>query len=212
MNIMEKHPIKSLNDIVFADANLKTRLQHVLATKQANPMLLYGEAGTGKSSICKVMAEGLVGLDHLPSINVINVSRISTRAKLIAEIEATTGFGVLNDFGKSIAVLEELDGATADTQKALKLTLEELAPNIHFFATTNCVSGIITPVRDRFEEIHVAPPNARLWLDRAQHVLRAEGIELTDDTCEELLVNHASNLTGRKMMYFLDNFIMQART
>lgn len=206
MNIFERNPVESIKDIVFDSTAVRHRIESIAYVKKPNPTLFYGAAGVGKTSLCNVIAEELVGPGHKPDIKTINVPLFSSKAALCDQILSHNGFGIVSGIGKSIIILEELDGADLKAQLALKVLVEEQAKHKLFFATTNDLSLIIQPIRSRFDKILIKQADARHWLRRAQSILRNEGVNVPDKNCLKLLQDFGQGADGREIMHLLDRF------
>lgn len=211
MDIFERNPVMTIDDVVFEAATLRLAVEKLMEPRGAKRTLFYGEAGTGKTTLCNIIAEHLVGEGHVPDIKIINVSRHCSKSALCDEIEQFRGFGALNSLGKAVVILEELDGAEPRAQLALKVLLEEQSEHKLFLATTNSLDGIIEPVRDRFKKVHIARPQPTKWITRAQSILQNEGVKITDEVCLQLLEDHAAGASGRAIMNLLDDFAQRVK-
>lgn len=212
MDIFDRNPVQHLNEVVFADIYTKQLVLGKANPQNADNMLFYGPAGTGKSTLCRLIGRHLVGDGYGPDVFTINVSLHSSKTALCNAITTKTGFGGLNNLGKIVIILEELDGADKNAQKALKEVISQLSPNVLFLAASNNIEDIIEPVVDRFIPIKIdtAPPN--MWCARAVQVLHNEGVEMLPEKVEVLLKSKANNISGRKIMRELDAFAQKVIT
>ena len=206
MGIIERNPIVSFSDIVTENTQVERRIRRLMTKGGAMPTLFYGGAGTGKSSLCQVIANELVGKGYEPDVEVINVSEFPTRAALCKKIRGIGGFALSNNLGKTVVILEELDGAGKPSQNALKAVMDKESVDKLFLATTNNLPDIIVPIRSRFLRIKInqSPPNR--WLSRALAVLRNEGVVISKQDCLKLLKAHAKGEDGREIMRELDDY------
>ena len=206
MGIMNRNPILTLSDIVTENDETLNEIRRLMTVKGTEAALFYGGAGTGKSSLCKVIANELVGKGYEPDVEVINVSRHATRARLCDKIDGIGGFSSSNKLGKTVVILEELDGADRSTQNALKAVMDYPCLDKLFLATTNNLTDIIDPIRERFLEIPINQSTPDRWVSRALAVLKNEGVVINKKACQDFLDAHARNNSGRRIMRQLDKY------
>lgn len=211
MDIFERNPVMTIDDVAFENTNVQRHFVGLTKLSGAKRTLFWGEPGTGKTTLCDIMARQLVGDGYASDFKSINVSRHRTMAAICDEIESFSGFGALNPLGKAVVVLEELDGAEPKAQLALKVLIEEQAKDKLFLATTNNLTQIDEALRDRFTKMHIARPQPSQWISRAQSVLQNEGVKITDDVCLQLLEDHAPGASGRAIMNLLDDFAQRVK-
>lgn len=206
MNIFDRNPLMTHNDVVYESPELKQRVANLFGPVEPRPTLFWGKAGTGKTTLCNLLAAHLVGPGHASNIKMINVPLYPTKAALCDQIMNFRGFGKFNKLGKAIVVLEELDGAEPKAQLALKVLLEDQSEHQFFLATTNSLSNINEHLADRFTKLHMKRSEPIQWIRRAQSVLQNEGVQITDEICLKLLEGHAHGESGRVVMGLLDEY------
>lgn len=211
MDIFDRNPVEKLEDVVFSDHATQQTVMAKATINTASNMLFYGPEGTGKTTLCHLIGKQLVGKGYETDVFSINVSGCSSKSALCAAIVNKCGFGPMNHLGKIVIILEELDGANTRVQKALKDIFTKLNSSVLFLATTNDIQDIINPIVDRFlsVEIDVSPPN--MWRERAVQVLLNEGVKLSLDQAEQLLIIEANGLSGRQIMHKLEAFALKAK-
>lgn len=211
MTISQRNKPIDFSELVFADPNVAQWLTRNMNAPSATHVLLYGPAGTGKSATCRVIAHHLLGPDHCDDLKIINVSRITTKAALCDEIDDYGGFGLFSPFGKRIILLEELDGADRLAQATLKVVIEENEEHTLFLATTNNIDEIIKPLINRFKALPLNSPSFAQWVNRAQIILRNEGIELHTKGVNDLLLSESPSTSARDILRVLDDFVLQKK-
>lgn len=211
MTFEKRNRPKFLADLVFADPVVQ---QAILARSEphtADNILLWGPGGTGKSATCQVLAETLVGPDHLSDINRINVSRYPTKTALCEFIEGKAAYVTMNPLGRKVFILEELDGADKAAQDALKGILDDLQTVALFLATTNNIGGINGPIRSRFVALKLDYPLPQQWAARGTAILANEAVKSTLPMTAHLLETEAANGTVRDIMRVLRVFAERVR-
>ena len=92
---VEKYRPKYLEDFV-GDNTVRTKIQDYLDTGKLQNLLLFGPAGTGKTSLAKLIV-GQLGADHL-YINASDERGIDTIRDKIIPFASSIGFKVLRIF------------------------------------------------------------------------------------------------------------------
>ena len=112
-------------------------------------LLLYGEAGIGKTAAAGVIANYLLGEEKEGNFFEINASddrRLEVVRTTIKEISSSMKLG---DVPHKIILLDEMDGMTPDAQNALKRLMERYSANVRFIITCNHRHKIIYPLQSR---------------------------------------------------------------
>jgi len=112
-------------------------------------LLLYGDAGTGKTAAAIATANFVLGEDKQGNFFEINASddrRLEVVRTTIKEISSSMKIG---DIPHKIILLDEMDGMTPDAQNALKRVMERYSGNVRFIITCNNRFKIILPLQSR---------------------------------------------------------------
>jgi replication factor C small subunit len=112
-------------------------------------LLLYGEAGVGKTAAAGVIANFVLGEDKESNFFEINASddrRLEVVRTTIKEISSAMKIG---NVPHKIILLDEMDGMTPDAQNALKRLMERYSSNVRFIITCNHRHKIIYPLQSR---------------------------------------------------------------
>jgi DNA polymerase III delta prime subunit len=154
-------------------------------------MMLYGKAGTGKTTVARALANDL-GADSI----IINCSEENGIDTLRTKIRNYCSTVSLNG-GLKIVILDEFDYANAQSiQPALRGAIEEFATNCRFIMTCNYKNRIIDPLHSRCTGIDFTVPNsekaevAMKVLKRIEHILTAEKIEYEKPVLVNLIKKH----------------------
>lgn len=207
MTFEERNRPRSLPDLVFKAPAVQQAVYRCAEQGLARNLLLYGPAGSGKSATCRILAMTLTGGDRA-CIRTINVSHLSAKGALASAITKQSLANTWNPLGRSVIILEELDGADAAAQRALKGILDDQAQFTLFLATTNELLSIGKPIRDRFEIHHVDRPGPLEWAPRAQQILANESHTASLGMVQNLLLQKAPAGTSmRDVMRVLQDHV-----
>jgi replication factor C small subunit len=138
-------------------------------------LLLYGVAGTGKTTIAKLITHN-IDCDVM-YINASDERGIDTIRDKISTFASTMGFSS----GGKIIILDEADYLTRDAQAALRNTMETFSKNTRFILTCNYVEKIIDPIQSRCQVFAVHPPSKKDVAVRLVDILKEENVEFGMD-------------------------------
>jgi replication factor C small subunit len=162
--LVEKYRPKKVEDVIGLKP-LKFKIDQKIPH-----LLLYGPAGTGKTTLSKIIIKTL-GSDVL-SLNSSadrGIDMVRSSVKSFASTQSTDG-------NIKIAFLDEADGLTADAQNALRSMMETYASNCVFIMTCNDVSKIIEPLQSRCVMIEFGDVNTDDVVKRMQFICEQEKI------------------------------------
>lgn len=179
---IEKYRPRTLDEIVLAPEDRK--FFEALKEKQEIPHLLYaGTPGVGKSSLAKIIINDVLTCDSL-YINASDENGIDTiRGKII-------GFARTKSFDGNIKVvlLDEVDGLSGESMKALRNVMEEYADTCRFQMTCNYLFKVIEALRSRCQIINLVPPIEGA-VQRVSEILKKENITVAP-TQKPLLLDY----------------------
>jgi replication factor C small subunit len=145
---------KKLEDVV-----LPKRIYDIF--KDGKPIeqsyLFYsGVPGSGKTSLSKVLARDYDSL----YINVSDESSVDTVRDKIKNFGVNSSI-LDGKYTKKIIILDEIDGASDQFEKALRGVMEDpiISKNVNFLATCNYINKVSEPLQSRFECIEFEPKN-----------------------------------------------------
>jgi DNA polymerase III delta prime subunit len=184
----ERYRPATLDDCIIP-ASTKASLSEAVNNKNVINMLLYGPAGTGKTSACKAIANDL-GADML-YINASLTRSIDVIRTDVVQFSSSASF----TGAPKIVLLDECDGLTKDAQNSLKGVIEQFK-NTRFFFTSNNVNDIIEPIRSRCSNINFRigsdekPKMASAFYRRVNKILQENSLEADKTVILELINRH----------------------
>ena len=187
---VEKYRPKTLSDCILP-IDLTKIFQGMIKEGTIPNMMLYGKAGTGKTTVARALARDL-GADSI----IINCSEENGIDTLRTKIRNYCSTVSLNG-GLKIVILDEFDYANAQSiQPALRGAIEEFANNCRFVMTCNYKSRIIEPLHSRCTGIDFTVPNsekaqvAAEVLKRIEFILSSEKVSYDKQVLVNLVKKH----------------------
>ena len=133
-------------------------------------LLLYGPAGTGKTTLARIIANGVDS--DIMYINASDENSVDTVRDKIKRYASTVGFKRWK-----IVILDEADFLTPNGQAALRNLMETYSKTTRFILTCNYVEKIIDPIQSRCQVFGITPPNKRDVAQRLVTVLDDKGVK-----------------------------------
>jgi len=132
-------------------------------------LLLYGKAGTGKTTLAKILVKN-IECDYL-YINASDENNVETVRTKVKQFASTIGF---KDF--KIIILDECDYITPNAQAALRNLMETFSKHCRFILTCNYVERIIDPIQSRCQSFQIVPPSKGQVAKHLHSILVKENI------------------------------------
>ena len=176
----EKYRPKTLRDIKGQEAFVMDAEVWVEERNMPN-VLLYGNAGTGKTGAGLALARSILGEGAKDNFVEVNASDDRRLEVIRTTIKTVAQSGTIGNVPFSICLLDEMDGMTKDAQNALKRIMERYSSNIRFIITCNDKSKIIHPLQSRCANYHFKPLSNEVILDVIKEILQNEKVEVFSD-------------------------------
>ena len=144
----EKYRPKNIHELIGQEI-FKLDAENWKEIKDMPNILLYGQAGVGKTAAAGILANEMLESEMDSNYFEINASddrRLEVVRTTIKDIAQQKAIG---DVPFKIILLDEMDGMTTDAQNALKRVMERYASNVRFIITANDRSKIIYPLQSR---------------------------------------------------------------
>jgi DNA polymerase III delta prime subunit len=144
------------------------------------PTYLWGHAGTGKTTLARVLIHDLKIEDA--DVLYINASRDNGVDMIRDRI---TRFASNMPWGEfKVVLLDEADYISPNGQAALRGVMEEYHSIVRFILTCNYVNRIIPAVKSRLQEFHITNQDQTDFTSRVAEILISEGVEVDLDTID----------------------------
>jgi DNA polymerase III delta prime subunit len=162
-------------DTYIGNEHLKSKVSIYLESGDLPHLLLFGRAGTGKTTLAKLLVKN-IECDYL-YINASDENNVDTVRNKVKNFASTIGFKDLK-----IIILDECDYITPNAQAALRNLMETFSKHCRFILTCNYVERIIDPIQSRCQLFQIIPPSKKEVAQKLHTILIDENVngELED--------------------------------
>ena len=165
---VEKYRPTNLDTYIGND-QLKSKVKVYLESGDLPHLLLFGKAGTGKTTLAKLLVNN-IDCDYL-YINASDENNVETVRSKVKNFASTMGF---KDY--KVIILDECDYITPNAQAALRNLMETFSKHCRFILTCNFVERIIDPIQSRCQTFQVIPPNKNDVAKHLHNILTQESV------------------------------------
>ena len=179
---VEKYRPTTLEEYV-GNETIKNKIADYLKQGSIQNLLFHGVAGTGKTTLAKLIAKNL-NCDLL-YINASDERGIDTIRDKIIPFASSMSF---NDV--KIVILDEADYITPQAQATLRNTIESCSKTTRFILTCNYLERIISPLQSRCQTFEIIPPSK---VEVEEHILNLivdENIECSQNNVIKIIATH----------------------
>jgi DNA polymerase III delta prime subunit len=165
---VEKYRPNTLDGYVGNQAIIE-KVKIYLQSGDVPHLLLYGTAGTGKTTLAKLIANN-IDCD-LMYVNASDENNVDTVREKIKNFASTVGFRQYK-----LIILDESDFLTASAQAALRNLMETFSKTTRFILTCNYIEKIIDPIQSRCQVFAITPPSKKDVAVRVSEILKHEAV------------------------------------
>ena len=165
---VEKYRPKNLENYI-GNEHLKSKVEHNLESGDVPHLLLYGKAGTGKTTLAKLIINN-IECDYL-YINASDENNVDTVRTKVKNFASTIGFK-----DNKVIILDECDYITPNAQAALRNLMETFSKHCRFILTCNYVERIIDPIQSRCQSFQIIPPSKQEVAKHLHKILVKENV------------------------------------
>jgi len=185
---VEKWRPKTLKDILLTK-DIRDFFEHLEKQdeKSIPHLLLIGPAGTGKTTLAKIIVNDLMKCQYL-YLNASDQNSIETVRGVITNFIQTKSI----DGSMKVVLLDEVDGMSkasgtgSSAQQALRNIMEEYSAYCRFVLTANYAHMILEPIMSRVQTFYVCPDQKDFTI-RCIEILKKENIVVPTENKKFLL-------------------------
>ena len=166
---VEKYRPSSM-DTYIGNEHLKSKVSIYLESGDLPHLLLYGRAGTGKTTLAKLLVNN-IDCDYL-YINASDENSVDVVRDKVKNFASTLGFQEMK-----IIILDECDYITPNAQAALRNLMETFSKHCRFILTCNYVERIIDPIQSRCQSFQIIPPDRKQVAQHLSNILDNENVK-----------------------------------
>jgi replication factor C small subunit len=165
----EKYRSQTLDQYIGND-ELKTTIQSWITKNDIPHLLLYGKAGTGKTTLAKLITQN-INCDMM-YINASDENGIDTIRDKVKSFASTSTFQPLK-----VVILDESDYLTINAQASLRNVIETFSAKTRFILTCNYVERIIEPLQSRCQAFKIETLSKKDIAIHLTYILQQENTE-----------------------------------
>jgi len=166
---VERYRPRSLNDYI-GNEKIKKTVSDWIGDNYIPHILLYGPAGTGKSTLADIITREIDCDDMY--INASDESGIDT---IRDEVKRFASIVAMHDL--RIIVLDEFDYMSRNAQAALRDTMETFHESTRFILTCNYKEKVLGPIGSRCQSFRVRPPSRKDVAGHLAKILKKEQVD-----------------------------------
>ena len=166
---VEKYRPKKLSEYV-GNEHLKEKVADYLQTGDVPHLLFFGKAGTGKTTLAKLIVNS-INCDHI-IINASDENNVDTVRNKVKGFASTIGFKDMK-----VIILDEFDYMTPNAQAILRNLMETFSKHCRFILTCNYVEKVIDPIQSRCQTFQIVPPTKKDVAVQVSQILTKEGVK-----------------------------------
>ena len=178
---VEKYRPRTVGDYVFRDDKQKKQVSSWVDSGAIPHLLFSGAAGTGKTTLAKVLLKELdVDDGDVMMINASNENNVDTMRTKINGFASSLPFS--GDF--KYVLLDEADYLSPNAQAILRNMMETYSTTCRFILTCNYPNKVIPAIHSRCQGYHIEKLDTEEFTARVATILISEGTDLDLETLD----------------------------
>ena len=167
-------------DSYIGNQHLRSKVKVYIESGDLPHLLLYGRAGTGKTTLAKLLVKN-IECDYM-YINASDENNVDTVRTKVKNFASTVGFKDMK-----VIILDECDYITPNAQAALRNLMETFSKHCRFILTCNFVERIIDPIQSRCQSFQIIPPSRGEVAKHIHDILLSENVTHEMDDLKVLI-------------------------
>jgi len=177
---VEKYRPKTVKEYVFKDPKQRKQVESWIADKSIPHLIFYGGAGTGKTTLAKVLVHELDVQEA--DFMYINASRDNGVDYVRERINRFCSSMPWGEF--KIVLLDEADYLSHNAQAILRGMMEQFAGEVRFILTCNYPQKIMPAIKSRSQEFHISQHDQTDFTARVAEILVTEDVDIDLETID----------------------------
>lgn len=174
---VEKYRPRTITEYVFKNDSQKRMIKGWVTDGGIPHLLFTGSAGTGKTTLAKVLINELSVQDaDLLFINASRDNGIDHVRRKITNFSETMAWGNFK-----VVLLDEADYLSPDAQAALRGVMEQYHQSVRFILTCNYSNKIIPALQSRCQVLQIQKQDQVEFTARLAEILIAENVQFELD-------------------------------
>ncbi len=178
----EKYRSQTLDQYI-GNTELKTTIGSWILKNDIPHLLLYGKAGTGKTTLAKLITQN-IDCDMM-YINASDENGIDTIRDKVKSFASTSTFRPLK-----VDILDESDYLTINAQASLRNIIETFSAKTRFILTCNYVERIIEPLQSRCQAFKIETLSKPDIARHIAYILNTEEVKFNPKDLAEIINNY----------------------
>lgn len=212
---VDKYRPKNMSDIVAQEHVIKI-LDNTILTGELPHLLLYGPAGSGKTSTILALSRRLFGDYYNERVIELNASDERGISVVRNKIKDYAKMSITSKKNKGIPqfkliILDEADSMTPKAQAALRKTIEDYSHNTRFCFICNYINKIITPIISRCETIGFKALDNESMYNKLKDISNKEGMKIDKKSLDSLIEVSNGDMRQAIMLLWNINFIYKLK-
>jgi replication factor C small subunit len=178
----EKYRSQTLDQYI-GNTELKTTIGSWILKNDIPHLLLYGKAGTGKTTLAKLITQN-IDCDMM-YINASDENGIDTIRDKVKSFASTSTFQPLK-----VVILDESDYLTINAQASLRNIIETFSAKTRFILTCNYVERIIEPLQSRCQAFKIETLSKPDIARHLANILETENVSYVINDVANIINNY----------------------
>jgi DNA polymerase III delta prime subunit len=178
---VEQYRPNTVDGYVFVDDSQREQVQSWINSKSIPHLMLSGSAGTGKTTLAKLLIHELGVQDY--DVMYANGSKEARKVEWVDKLNSFCQTMPFGDF--KVVLIDEADYMNKESvQPALRNLMEDYSETVRFILTCNYPHRIIPPIHSRCQGFHITKTDQTEFTARVATVLVTEAVDFDLDVLD----------------------------